>query len=152
MQKAVRKKDLKVIQRPSSLRDTLEWLKAEGDLIESDKPVNPDLELTGLQKHLDGGCPMLFNKVKGKPNHRLLTNLFGDINIINKMFSWTDDTDRTRKLAHALSNPIKPQEIMQSVAPCQEVVIENPDDSSNRFTQLPPCRSRPQIFPEQRSP
>ena len=108
MQKAVRKEKLKVIQRPSSLRDTLEWLKAEGDLIESDKPVNPDLELTGLQKHLDGGCPMLFNKVKGKPNHRLLTNLFGDMNVINKMFGWTDDTDRTRKLAHALSNPLKP--------------------------------------------
>ena len=103
MQKAVRKKDLKVIERPVSLRDMLEKLKAEGDLIETDKPVNPDLELTGLQKHLDGGCPMLFNKVKGKPNHRLLTNLFGDINVINKMFGWTDDTDRTRKLAHALS-------------------------------------------------
>jgi 4-hydroxy-3-polyprenylbenzoate decarboxylase len=101
----------------------LEKLKAEGDLIESDKPVNPDLELTGLQKHLDGGCPMLFNKVKGKPNHRLLTNLFGDMNVINKMFGWKDDTERTRKLAHALSNPIKPQEILKSVAPCQEVVI-----------------------------
>ena len=71
MQKAVRKEKMKVIERPVSLRDTLERLKAEGDLIETDKPVNPDLELTGLQKHLDGGCPMLFNKVKGKPNHRL---------------------------------------------------------------------------------
>ena len=71
MQKAVRKEKLKVIERPVSLRDTLEWLKAEGDLIETDKPVNPDLEVTGLQKHLDGGCPMLFNKVKGKPNHRV---------------------------------------------------------------------------------
>ena len=35
MQKAVRKKDLKVIERPISLRDMLEKLKAEGDLIES---------------------------------------------------------------------------------------------------------------------
>src|SRR6476659_3837330 len=116
MQKAVRKKDFKVIERPVSLRDMLEKLKAEGDLIESDKPVNPDLELTGLQKHLDGACPILLN------------NLFGDMNVINKMFGWTDDTDRTRKLAYALSNPLKPIEIMQSVAPCQEVVIENPKD------------------------
>ena len=46
---------------------------------------------------------MLFNKVKGKPNHRVVTNLFGDMNVINKMFGWKDDTDRTRKLAHALS-------------------------------------------------
>src|SRR6266705_585499 len=126
MQKAVVKEKMKDIERPVSLRDMLEKLKAEGDLIESDKPINPDLEVTGLQKHLDGGCPMLFNKMKGKPNHRLLTNLFGDMNVINKMFGWKDDTDRTRKLAHALSHPIKPQEIMQSVAPCQEVVIKDP--------------------------
>ena len=97
MQKAVRKEKLKVIERPSSLRETLEWLRAEGDLIETDKPVNPDLELTGLQKHMDGGCPVLFNKVKGKPNHRLVTNLFGDMNVINKMFGWRNDTERTRK-------------------------------------------------------
>src|SRR3954453_15432709 len=102
MQKAIRKEKLNV-ERPVILRYMLEKLKAEGDLIESDKPVNPDLELTGLQKHLDGGCPMLFNKVKGKPNHRLLTNLFGDMNVINKMFGWKDDVDRTRKLAYALS-------------------------------------------------
>ena len=96
------------------LRGTLDWLKAEGDLIETDKPVNPDLEVTGLQKHLDGGCPMLFNNVKGKPNHRVVTNLFGDMNVINKMFGWTDDTDRTRKLAYALSHPLKPVEIRRA--------------------------------------
>ena len=43
MQKAVRKEKMKVIERPVSLRDMLEKLKAEGDLIESDKPVDPDL-------------------------------------------------------------------------------------------------------------
>ena len=41
MQKAVRKEKMNV-ERPVSLRDMLEKLKAEGDLIESDKPVNPD--------------------------------------------------------------------------------------------------------------
>ena len=34
MQKAVRKEKMKVIERPVSLRDMLEKLKAEGDLIE----------------------------------------------------------------------------------------------------------------------
>ena len=145
MQKAVRKEKMKVIERPVSLRDMLEKLKAEGDLIETDKPVNPDLELTGLQKHLDGACPMLFNKVKGKPNHRLLTNLFGDMNVINKMFGWTDDTDRTRKLAHALSNPLKPQEIMQSVAPCQEVVIENPKDVNEYMVPIRHTTYEPEL-------
>ena len=36
-------------------------------MIETDKEVNPDLEVTGLQKLMDGGCPVLFNNVKGKP-------------------------------------------------------------------------------------
>src|ERR1044071_4595241 len=71
MQKAVRKEKMKVIERPTTLRDTLEWLKAEGDLIETDKPVDPDLEVTGLQKHLDGACPMLFNKVKRSEERRV---------------------------------------------------------------------------------
>src|SRR5262245_8084436 len=129
MQKAVRKeKTIAARQEPvTDLRGTLEWLKAQGDLIETDKPVDPDLEVTGLQKHLDGGCPVLFNSVKGKPNHRVVTNLFGDINVINKMFGWKDDVERTAKLAYAISHPLKPVEIAQGEAPCQEVVIEKPD-------------------------
>ena len=59
------------------LRSTLEWLRAQGDLIETDKEVDPDLEVTGLQKHMDGGCPVMFHNVKGKPGHRVITNLFG---------------------------------------------------------------------------
>ena len=87
------------------LRGTLDWLRTQGDLIETNKEVDPDLQVTGLQKHMDGGCPILFNNVKGKPNHRLLTNLFGDMKVINKMFGWKDDAERVRKLAYALSHP-----------------------------------------------
>ena len=136
MQEEVRKEKLKVAEHPGSLRDTLEWLRAQGDLIETDKPVNPDLEITGLQKHLDGACPMLFNNVVGKPNHRVVTNLFGDMNVINKMFGWADDVERTRKLAYALSHPLKPVEIDQSVAPCQEHVIENPKDVNEHMVPI----------------
>ena len=97
-------------------------------MIETDKEVDPDLQVTGLQKHMDGGCPILFNNVKGKPNHRVITNLFADIAIINRMFGWNDDAERVRKLAHSLSHPLKPVEIAQSEAPCQEFVVENPRD------------------------
>ena len=110
------------------LRSTLEWLKAQGDLIETDKEVDPDLEVTGLQKLMDGGKPVLFNRVKGKPNHRVITNLFGNIEVVNRMFGWESDKDRTVKLASALNRPLPPQRIAQPDAPCQEVVIENPDD------------------------
>jgi 4-hydroxy-3-polyprenylbenzoate decarboxylase len=110
------------------LRNTLDWLRSQGDLIETDKEVDPNLEVTGLQKHLDGACPVLFNKVKGKPNHRVVTNLFGDIKVINKMFGWKDDTERTRMIASAFRNPLKPVVIDQRQAPAQEHVVENPRD------------------------
>ena len=48
------------------LRGTLEFLEAEGDLVITDKEVDPDLEIISLQKRFDGGCPILFNNVKGK--------------------------------------------------------------------------------------
>src|ERR1700712_3459928 len=95
------------------LRTTLDWLRQQGDLIETDKEVDPDLEVTGLQKHMDGGCPILFENVKGKPNHRVVTNLFGDMNVINKMFGWKSDAERVRKLAGALRKPLKPEIIEQ---------------------------------------
>src|ERR1700679_2419057 len=129
MQQQLRKDDTPATPNQAfDLRSTLEWLRASGELIETDKEVDPDLQVTGLQKHMDGGCPILFDNVKGKPNHRVITNLFGDIAIINRMFGWKDDAERVRKLAHALSHPLKPVEISQSEAPCQEHVIEKPDD------------------------
>ena len=127
------------------LRGTLEWLKQEGDLIETDVEVDPDLEITAIQKNMDGGCPILFNKVKNKPNHRVVTNLFGDMNIINKMFGWTDGTDRTRKLAWALEHPLAPVEIGQDEAPCQEVVIENPADVNEFMVPIRHTEYEPEL-------
>src|SRR5262245_16007101 len=146
MQEAVRKeRPALASDRPRDLRETLEWLKSEGDLIETDKPVDPDLQITGLQKHLDGGCPVLFNNVKGKPQHRVVTNLFGDMNVINKMFGWANDVERTAKLAHALSHPLKPVEIPQKDAPCQEYVIKNPDDVNKYMVPIRHTTYEPEL-------
>ena len=48
---------------------------------------------------------------------------FSDIKVIEKMFGWTDSRDRTRKLAAALTRPLKPVEVSRDAAPCQEEVI-----------------------------
>jgi gallate decarboxylase subunit C len=118
------------------LRSTLAWLKERGDLIETAHEVDPDLELTGLQKLMDGGPPALFNRVKAKPDHRLLTNLFGNIAVMNRMFGWASDKERTQKLARALNKPLPPVEIAQSEAPCQEVVIEKPDQVNQHLVPI----------------
>ena len=88
----------------SDLRGTLDRLRTEGDLIETDRPVDPNLEITGLQKHLDGSCPILFTNVRGKPNHRVVTNVFGDSKVLNKMFGWKNEVERTRALAYAIGS------------------------------------------------
>jgi 4-hydroxy-3-polyprenylbenzoate decarboxylase len=116
-QKAEVKKDI------LSLRSALEWLDAQGDLLKTDVEVDPDLEITGLQKHLDGGPVLLFNHVKGKPHARAVTNLFADINVVNKMFGYANSKDRTRKIAQAMTHPLAPVEVPQRGAPCQEEVI-----------------------------
>src|SRR3984893_15613872 len=111
-----------------SLPATVDWLRDQGLLRETDVEVNPDLELTGIQKGLDGSYPILFNTVKGYPHVRALTNLFANYGIIERMFGWENATDRTRKLAYALTHPIKPVEIEQREAPCQQEVLTDSAD------------------------
>ena len=60
-----------------SLRSMLEWLRKEGMVLESEKEVDPKLEVAAIQKSLDGGPPMIFNKVKGYSNARIATNVMG---------------------------------------------------------------------------
>ncbi len=110
------------------LRSTIDFLRAEGDLIETDVEVDPDLEITGVQKHLDGACPILFNNVKGKPHHRAITNLFADHGIMHKLFGFKDHRDRTVKIAEAIRNPLKPVVVDSKDAPSHTEIIENPSD------------------------
>jgi 4-hydroxy-3-polyprenylbenzoate decarboxylase len=114
---------VRVERRLQSLRGTLEWLKEEGLLLETGVEVDPDLEITGVQKHLDGSYPLLFKKVKGYPQAEAVTNLFANMGIVDRMFGWESPVARTRKLAYALTHPLPPVEIPQGEAPCQEEVI-----------------------------
>lgn len=125
----------------TSLRSALQWLEAQRDVLVTDAEVDPDLEITGCQKHLDGGPILLFNNVKGKKHLRAVTNVFANLDIIDKMFGFAGPQERTRKLAYALTHPIKPVEIPQSEAPVQEEVITDDLDVNKymlpiRHTQL----------------
>ena len=120
----------------TTLRGALDWLRATGNLIETDKEVNPDLEITGLQKQFDGGPCMLFNNVKGKPYARAITNLFGDIRIIEQMFGWKNSEERVKKVARAIEKPLKPVEIPQNQAPVQEEVLTTDLDVNKWLTAI----------------
>ncbi len=134
MQTKIAEKAPQMKTRPDirDLRTTTDWFKSAGYLMETNTEVNPDLEITGIQKHLDGALPVLFNNIKGYPHLRAITNLFANMDIVNQMFGWSDAKDRTRKLAYSLTHPIKPAEISQSEAPCQEEVITD-DLNVNKY-------------------
>ncbi|HEV2438772.1 MAG TPA: UbiD family decarboxylase, partial [bacterium] len=119
-----------------SLRGTLEWLRQEGLLLETDVPVDPDLEVTGVQKHLDGSYPLLFKNVKGYPSTQAVTNLFANMGIVDRMFGWASPIERTHRLARALTHPIPPVEIPQGEAPCQEDVITNDLDVNKHVVAI----------------
>ena len=118
----------------TNLRDTIEYLKSVDKIIVTDKEVNPDLEITGIQKLMDGGLPILFNKVKGKPHARAITNLFSDIKVVEEIFGFKSSTERTRKLSYALDHPVKPIEVTN--APSQEVVITDDLDVNKWITAI----------------
>src|SRR5881409_4542213 len=75
-----------------SLPATIEWLRKEGLLMETDVEVDGDLQLTGIQKHFDGSYPILFNNVKGYPHARAITNLFANMDIVDRFFGYKDAT------------------------------------------------------------
>ena len=129
----------------TSLRSALSWLRAQGYLIETEKEVNPDLEITGLQKHFDGSFPILFNKVKGKPHARAVTNLFSDMRVVEHMFGFDGAKDRTRKIAHAINHPLKPVVIEQKDAPCQEHVILDDLDVNKWITAIRHTALEPEL-------
>jgi len=105
-----------------SLRSTLEWLKKDGLVLETDREVDPKCEMAALQKRMDGGPPMVFNKVKGYDNARLATNVFGSDKIVAKMFGCKDRKELKFKIHEGILNPMEPRIVED--APCQEVVID----------------------------
>src|SRR5712664_4073432 len=119
-----------------SLRSALEWLDTQGDVLRTDVEVDPDLEVTGVQKHLDGGPVILFNQVKGKPHVRAITNLLADMNVVDKLFGYETPQERTRKIADAMTHPLKPLEVSQNDAPCQEEVITDDLDVNKYITAI----------------
>src|SRR5437660_653619 len=105
----------------SSLRSTLEYLEAAGELVTTDVEVDPHLEVAAIQKHFDGGAALLFNKVKGYPNARICNNIFASADRIAKLLDVDDPRKLKHKVVEALRAPLPPVEVGHG--PCQDVVI-----------------------------
>jgi UbiD family decarboxylase len=95
-------------------------------------------ELFSIQKRLDGGPPMIFNKVKGYSNARLATNVMGSDRIIAKMFGCNDRKSLKFKIHESILHPIPPKVVDK--APCQEIVT---DKNINIWPVIPMIQHTP---------
>src|SRR5439155_487901 len=105
----------------SSLRSTLEYLEAAGELVTTDVEVDPHLEVAAIQKRFDGGAALLFNKVKGYPNARICNNIFASAERIARLLDVDDPRKLKHKVVEALRAPLPPIEVKDGA--CQEVVV-----------------------------
>lgn len=104
-----------------SLRSTLAGLEAQGLLVSTEVPVDPDVQFAAVQKRMDGGPPVLFDRVKGYDHARFVMNLFAQSDTIDRLFDFQGPADRTRRIAEAIRKPIAPRTVTADEAPAQQV-------------------------------
>ncbi|MBI3076353.1 MAG: UbiD family decarboxylase [Deltaproteobacteria bacterium] len=105
----------------TNLRTAIEWLKKLDEILITDTEVDPHLEYAGIQKRLDGGPALLFEKVKGYPNGRLANNFYSTMERVARFFEVEDPRKFKFKAQQAILHPIPPREVKE--APSQEVVV-----------------------------
>lgn len=134
----------------TDLRSALELLKKyPGQYVETDEPVDPNAELSGVYRYVGArgtvarptqlGPAMVFNKVKGYDDVRVAIGLVGTRERVALLAGTT-----TEKVADifkdAVSSPILPVEIPKDQkAPCQEVIhlATEPDFSILKYLPAP---------------
>jgi UbiD family decarboxylase len=115
----------------NDLRSALECLKKHpNEFVETDIPVDPFLELTGVYRRFGArgtcmrptkiGPAMMFNNIKGYKDARVLIGLFGSRERI-KLFLGAEPERLSFLLSEAFKNPIEPI-VTKEPPPCQEVV------------------------------
>lgn len=102
-----------------SIRDTIQSFPEETVTITS--KVDPECGISGLQKALEGGPIVLFERIKGFPGTRAVGNVFARRERIARIFDTDDYQQLKLKCLNAIRNPIAPRVVDD--APCQEVVI-----------------------------
>jgi UbiD family decarboxylase len=105
----------------TSIRSILEYLEGKGEVLHVKQEVDPIYEIAGIQKALDKGPVLFFERIKGYPNFYDIGNLFSRRERIADLFD-VDDPNRMKfKFVEAMRKPLPPKTVEK--APCQEVVI-----------------------------
>lgn len=114
------------------LRSALALLQTyDGEYIETNEPVDPEAELSGVYRYVGAGGTvqrptrvgpaMMFNKVKGYPDVRVLIGLLASRQRVARMFGVPKEK-LGFLLRDSVDNAIAPIVIPREKAVCQEVV------------------------------
>ena len=114
------------------LRSALEMLKTvPGQLIETDEPVDPFAEISGVYRHVGAGGTvarptrkgpaMIFNNVKGHPGARVAIGVLASRERVAMMLN-TKPEKLGFLLKDSVTNPIAPVTVGKDKAVCQEVI------------------------------
>ncbi|MDD2496941.1 MAG: UbiD family decarboxylase [Desulfitobacteriaceae bacterium] len=116
----------------NDLRSAIELLKSvPGQLIETDEPVDPNAEISGIYRHIGAGGTimrptkigpaMIFNNIKGHEDAKVIIGLLASRERVGLMLG-TESKRLGFLLNEAVKNPIKPITVSNDNAKCQEVV------------------------------
>lgn len=136
-------------EKITDLRSALQLLKdVPGQLIETDEPVDPNAELSGVYRYVGAGGTvmrptrigpaMIFNNVKGHEDSRVVIGVLASRERVALMLG-----AKSEKLGfllnEAVKNPIAPVTIPQEKARCQEVVhyADEPDFDIRKLVPAP---------------
>ncbi len=133
----------------NDLRSAIELLKSiPGQLIETDEPVEPLAELSGVYRHVGAGGTvmrptrkgpaMIFNSVKGHEDARVLIGLLASRERVGLLLN--EKPDRLGFLLNeAVKNPIQPVIVSQDKASCQEALhyADEPDFDIRKLVPAP---------------
>lgn len=105
---------------PQSMRA---FLESVADVVRIDEPVDPAFEIAACLSHLDGGPPVVFEKVNGH-DLGVTGNHVTTLDAVASALA-TDRTGLQDKLVTAIGNPLAPVPVGEG--PCQQVVTGDPD-------------------------
>jgi len=136
-----------------SLRSALSALKEmDGQLVETDVEVDPEAELSGVYRYIGAGGTvkrpthingpaMLFNKIKGFEDARVLIGLMASRDRVAKLFGCRKE-ELARKIMECAANPIMP-EVSDDPAPVQEIVHKASDPDFDLYKLIPAPTNTP---------
>ena len=137
----------------NDLRSALELLRSmPGQLIETDVPVDPSAELSGVYRHVGAGGTvarptregpaMIFNSVKGHPDAKVAIGVLSSRKRVAALLDCSSEK-LGWKLRECVNNPIPPVRTAESEIPCQQVVHLADDPNFDLYKLVPAPTNTP---------